>query len=202
MNATDVIDSGIPAAAIGSLDVVDGDRRRVAVTWVAGDRRGRKDMVDLSPLIDTHKFYSPLRRDPALFTTVRVIDDGYAIAWGDGSIDMSAASVERLAEETMTGTDFGAFLQRNALTHHAAAAALGRSKRQIENYLQAEVIPRIVVLACIGYEARRLEGGAGLVPSQPEDSVSVRYFHELEPSPYGWRVPVSFGTADKKAKPR
>src|SRR5262249_41552200 len=175
---------------IGSLDVVDGNRRRVAVTWLAGDRRGRKDTVDLSPLIDTHKFYAPLRRDPPLFATVRVIDDGYAIAWGDGSIDMSAASVERLAEETMTGTDFGFFLQRNGLTHHGAAAALGRSKRQIENYLQATALPRIVVLACIGYEARRLESGAGPTLIQRDETVSVRYFHELEASPYGWRVPV------------
>jgi hypothetical protein len=83
-----------------------------------------------------------------------VIDDGYAIAWGNGSIDMSASSVERLAEEAMTGKDFCDFMKRNALTHQAAAAALGRSKRQIENYLQYETLPRMVVLACIGYEVR------------------------------------------------
>jgi hypothetical protein len=160
MNATytvsqPVVDTGVPSPSIGSLGEIDGQRRVVAVSWATGKRQGRFDRVDLSPLIDTLRFYAPLRKNPALFATAHLIDDGYALAWSDGSIDMSAASIERLAEEAMTGADFYAFLQRNSLTHQAAAAALGRSKRQIENYLQYEQIPRMVVLACIGYETRR-----------------------------------------------
>jgi hypothetical protein len=144
----------IESPAIESVKIVDGQHRMLAVSWARGRRKGRVDVVSLSPLIDTHKFYAPLRRNLELFETVRVIDDGYALAWVNGSIDMSASSVERLAEEAMTGKDFNEFLQRNALTHQAAAAALGRSKRQIENYLQYATLPRMVVLACIGYETR------------------------------------------------
>jgi hypothetical protein len=129
--------------------------RIVAIRWAAGKRQGRVDRVDLSPVIDTLRFYAPLRKNPVLFESAHLIDDGYALAWGDGVIDRSAESVERLAEEAMTGADFCAFLDRNLLTHQAAAAALGRSKRQIEHYLQYEQIPRMVALACFGYEARR-----------------------------------------------
>jgi plasmid stability protein len=149
--------------------VVSGQDRVVAVRWAAGKRQGREDRVDLSPLIDTLRFYGPLRKDPALFDTAHLIDDGYAVAWGDDAIDMSAESVERLAEEAMTCADFGAFLERHALTHQAAAAVLGRSKRQIENYLQNEhAIPRVVVLACYGYEARR--EGANRASQAPDPS--------------------------------
>jgi hypothetical protein len=160
MNATNtvhqpVVDTGVPSPSIASLGEIDGQHRVITVSWATGKRQGRFDRVDVSPLIDTLRFYAPLRKNPALFATAHLIDDGYAVAWNDGSIDMSAASIERLAEEAMTGADFCAFLQRNSLTHQAAAAALGRSKRQIENYLQYEQIPRMVVLACIGYETRR-----------------------------------------------
>jgi hypothetical protein len=166
MNATSWthMSAGLPSARMASLSVISGQDRIVAVRWGAGKRYGREDRVDLSPLIDTLRFYGPLRKNPALFGTAHLIDDGYAVAWlEDDTIDMSADSVERLAEEAMTSEDFGAFLQRHALTHQAAAAVLGRSKRQIENYLQSEqAIPRVVVLACYGYESRR--EGADLAP--------------------------------------
>jgi hypothetical protein len=159
------IDTGIPSPAIASLEVIDGQHRVVAVRWAAGKRVGRVDRVDLSPLIDAYRFYAPLRKDAGLFGTAHLIDDGYAIAWGDGDIDMSATSVERLAEEAMTGADFRAFLNRYSLTHQAAASALGRSKRQIEHYLQDETIPRTVVMACFGYEARHSGGGTEILSS-------------------------------------
>jgi hypothetical protein len=169
--------------------VISGPDRLVAVRWAAGKRRGREDRVDLSPLIDTLRFYAPLRKNPALFETAHLIDDGYAVAWDDDAIDMSAESVERLAEETMTCADFGAFLESHSLTHQAAAAVLGRSKRQIENYLQCEYsIPRVVVLACHGYEARRESAQAvshvvapqAVIPSYPVQAgyVGAGGFHE------------------------
>jgi hypothetical protein len=188
------VGTGTPASAIGSLQVIDGHHRTVAVTWLAGCRRGRHDVVDLSPLIDTHKFYAPLRKNPALFATARIIDDGYAIAWGDGSIDMSAASVERLAEEAMTGADFCEFLKRHDLTHQAAAAALGRSKRQIEHYLQYEMLPRMVVLACIGYEARHEPIRRG-----DQSPVMYSYSYSGQARMVGWTLPVTPGAITHKA---
>lgn len=156
MNAGD--DRGMGSAApmprLGTVRAIDA--ASVRVDWLAGARAGRSDAVSLLPLIDSFKFYDPLRRDAALFATVHVIDDGHAIAWGeDDGLDMAATSIERLAEEAMTADDFAAFLQRNKLTHQAAASVLGRSRRQIEYYLSTGAIPRTIALACFGYEARR-----------------------------------------------
>ena len=153
MNAIDMVNTGMEMPRIEGVE--PGEDRHVVVTWVEGARLGRKEAVDLSPLIETHRFYRPLRNNDALFQSVHLIDDGSAIAWGDDdSLDMAATSVERLAEEAMTADEFNEFLKRNKLTHRAAAAALGRSRRQIEYYLTTGLIPRTVVLACYGYETR------------------------------------------------
>lgn len=155
MNAIDefIEGPGGPMPRIGAVRAVECPH--IAVDWVAGSRAGRSETVDLAPLIDSFKVYAPLRTDRRLFAGVHVSDDGNAVAWGDGSIDMAAASIERLAEESMTAGDFEAFLKRNRLTHQGAASALGRSRRQIEYYLSTGVIPRTIALACFGYEARR-----------------------------------------------
>jgi hypothetical protein len=50
-------------------------------------------------------------------------------------------------------TDVQLFIALKHLTHEAAAALLGRSRRQIEYYLKRGPLPRIVALACFGYEA-------------------------------------------------
>lgn len=156
MNAIDdrVMGSAAPMPRLGAVRAIDGGS--VRVDWLAGARAGRSEAVSLLPLIDSFKFYDPLRRDAALFATVHAIEDGHAIAWGeDDCLDMAATSIERLAEEAMTADDFAAFLKRNKLTHQAAASVLGRSRRQIEYYLKEGVIPRTIALACFGYEARR-----------------------------------------------
>jgi hypothetical protein len=152
MSATETIDSGIPMPLIASVRPISADNRLVEVTWAEGNRRGRTDVVDLSPLIDTHRFYRPLRNNALLFDKIHVVDDGEAVAWGDDAVDMSADSIERLAAEAMTAEDFRAFLARNNLTQEAAAAILGRSRRRIAAYANEGGIPRIVALACRGYE--------------------------------------------------
>ena len=126
----------------------------IRVEWKPGTRAGKREIVDLSPLINSFKFYKDLRDDERLFKTVKLIDRGEAIAWGDGEIDMAATSVERLAEEAMTSADFQRWLVARNLTHGSAAALLGRSRRQIINYTKGSPIPRLVVLACYGLAAR------------------------------------------------
>lgn len=153
MNANEMVDSGIAAARIASIQV--GGDLRLAVRWAEGLRAGKTDEVDLAPAINSYKFYRPLRGNADLFGTVRLIDDGYAVAWGDGAIDMSAETIETLAQETMSPQDFAAFMERNKLTQAAAAAVLGRSRRQIAYYLNPGPVPRVIALACHGYEALR-----------------------------------------------
>ncbi len=127
----------------------------VRVTWKSGARAGRSETVDLSPLIHSFKFYKPLRSDARLFRAISLIVDGEAIVWGGGEIDMAATSVERLAEEAMTSSDFRKFIESHGLTQESAAALLGRSRRQIANYLSGAKIPRLVALACFGLQARK-----------------------------------------------
>lgn len=153
MSATEMVsgDRGLPflqsVRPAGSLSV--------EIAWASGSRNGKREIVDLSPLIGQFRLYAPLRHDPELFATVRLASDGGAVEWGDGEIDMAAESIERLAAEQMTAEDFRAFLARNRLTRQAAAAALGRSLRIIQNYVEGQPIPRVVALACRGYEAER-----------------------------------------------
>src|ERR1700758_2147834 len=99
MSAFDTLNSGHQMPRIAKVEPADAERRLVEGTWIDGDRSGNTEIVDLSSLIDAHRFYALLRNDAALFGTVHVVDNGEAITWGDGSIDMSAVSIERLAAE-------------------------------------------------------------------------------------------------------
>jgi hypothetical protein len=156
MNEIDnfVFGSDGPMPRIGAVRAIDGES--VLVNWIDGSRAGRTEAINLLPLIDNFRAFESLRRNKKLFSTVHVIEDGGAIAWGeDEAIDMASTSIERLAEEAMSADDFSAFLVRNQFTHQGAASALGRSRRQIEYYLSTGMIPRVIALACFGYEARR-----------------------------------------------
>src|SRR5216684_3066355 len=99
MNAITKLSLAIPMPQIAKIEVVEN--LVVRVTWAAGIRTGRVDVVDLSPMIELLKHYRPLRRDEDLFRTVHLIEEGRILAWGpDDQIDMAADSVEELAEET------------------------------------------------------------------------------------------------------
>jgi hypothetical protein len=160
MNA--MVSIHVPMPVIAEVKAVS--HLHISVRWGAGLRSGRTETLDLSPLINVFKIYKPLREDESLFRQVRVEDGGHTLVWND-DIDMSATSVERLAEESMSADEFRAFLSSNNLTQSDAAAILGYSRRQIANYLAGECIPRVVVLACYGYEARR---------NRPKSAISAK----------------------------
>ncbi len=152
MSANDMETSGILLPRMSQIQALP--KFRLIVTWADGSRAGKTDTVDLAPVINTYKFYRPLRKNEELFQTAHLIDDGHAIAWGDDSIDMSAELLDDIAREVMTPQAFTKFLERNKLTQEAAAALLGYSRRQIGYYVSTGPIPRVVALACYGYEAR------------------------------------------------
>lgn len=131
----------------------------VSVRWAAGARRGITEEVDLAPAILQFRVFTPLRTDPALFSSVRIDDDGATLVWGDGQIDMAATTVERLASDAMSNAEFRAFIDRHRLTLDAAGAVLGLSRRQVAYYAKDRPIPRLVALACTGYEAKQAGGG-------------------------------------------
>jgi hypothetical protein len=122
----------------------------VLVTWGAGPRSGKTEQLDLSPILNSMKFFRPLRNDPALFATVRPVDYGTAVAWGDDEdMDLSAGAILRLAEETMGPEDLRAFIAAQGLTETSLAAILDYSRRQIVGFInEGRPIPRVVALAC------------------------------------------------------
>jgi hypothetical protein len=154
MSETEIIDSGVPAARIAGIRV--HKYGVLEVTWAEGERAGRIELVDLLPAIFSYKVYRPLRNNLALFATARLVDNGFAVVWkGADQLDMSADLIESLATESISPDQFASFLKRNKLTQDAAAAILGRSRRQIGYYLKEGPIPRVIALACFGYEYLR-----------------------------------------------
>jgi len=151
MSATEFEDTGAPLPRISEIRALPDFR--LAIVWAKGSRTGRAEFVDLAPVINTYRLYRPLRNEE-LFQTARLVDHGNAVEWGDGTIDMPAELIEDIANEAMTPQDFASFLRRNDLTQEDAAALLGYSRRQIENFVSTGLIPRVVALACFGYEAR------------------------------------------------
>jgi len=154
MNAIDeTVRVGDPLPQIAQVRSAGG--LSVTVSWERGLRAGSTETVDLAPVVRTLRFYAPLRQDAALFATVAVEDDGTALSWDGGRIDMAAITVERLAGEAMSADGFRAFLSRHRLTLDAAAAILGISRRQVAYFAKGKPVPRLVALACAGYEAGR-----------------------------------------------
>jgi hypothetical protein len=157
MRVGEIILVGKPLPWIASV-VADGGFV-VRVTWRGrvASRTRKAEPIDLAPAIFTYKIYRPLRDNPRLFRSVHVVHDGNAIAWGaEDEIDMSAAMLERLADERMVKADFRAFMGRNKLTLDAAAAQLGISRRLAAYYASGErPVPRYIALACRSLDRRR-----------------------------------------------
>jgi hypothetical protein len=129
---------------------------RITVEWDAGNHNGSSSVVDLAPIVLSMKVFAPLRTDEALFASVHTIEGGRALAWGeDENIDIAATTVERLAKETMSSTDFAGFLRRNSLSLDAAAALLGIGRRVVAYYAKDRPVPRYIALACRYIEQNR-----------------------------------------------
>jgi len=153
MSENEIIDSGIPLPRISSIELASAAPFVLFVKWADGPHAGRVDRVDLSPIIFSYKVYKPLR-DDARFKTARVDEDGDTVVWDGGDdLVMSADMIHSLASQIMTPKDFANFLARHGLTQEAAAANLGRSRRQVATYATTGPIPRIVAWACYGFDA-------------------------------------------------
>jgi hypothetical protein len=125
MSATKIGNTGVPLPRISRIRAFPDFR--VAVIWAEGSRTGAADTVDLAPVINTYKFYRPLRKNKELFQTAHLVDDGNAIAWGDGTIDMSAELIEDIADQAMTPKEFAS---TGPIPRVVAPARYGHEARQ------------------------------------------------------------------------
>jgi hypothetical protein len=174
MSENDIVDSGIALPRMATVQPLADYVLRVK--WAEGPRTGREDLVDVSPAVFSYKVYRPLR-DENLFLTGAIAEGGDAVAWGNEDLMMSADTVQSLAQESWTPKEFVEFLTRNRLTQEAAAALLGRSRRQIATYATIGPIPRVVALACYGFESLRRDrflSGSGNINPQPSEVYAAR----------------------------
>jgi hypothetical protein len=155
---TDVITVGEPMPRIAAMR--HAHDHTLTVTWADGSREGITEDVDLTPVIMQYRVFQPLRGDIGLFASVQLGEDGDSLIWDKGHIDMAATTVERLAAESMTNAQFREFLERHGLTLDAAGAVLGISRRQVAYYAKDRPIPRLVTLACAGYDAWQAQKAA------------------------------------------
>src|SRR6266705_565248 len=183
MSENDIVDSGIPLPRMATVQPLHDFVLRVK--GAEGPRSGREDFVDVSPAVFSYKVYRPLR-DENLFLTGTIAEDGDAVAWGDDAdLMMSADTVQSLAQESWTPRDFLEFLTRNRRTQEAAAALLGRSRRQIASYATKGPIPRVIALACYGCESLRRDRflqGPGNINAQPPAIYTARVTEQKEQS--------------------
>lgn len=154
------------------------------IDWTTGERLE----VDLSEPINRLKALAPLR-DPAAFARVQVGEWGHSLVW-DGDIDLGADRLyERCKEQAgeFSPGEFDAWIKANHLSLTMAAEALGLSRRMVAHYRTgSRPIPRVVALACIGWEfqhrsaiaATRQPAGTGLRPSVPVAESHEPYVYE------------------------
>jgi hypothetical protein len=128
------------------------------IEWGSGEILG----VDVSHLVSRFKLYAPLKKS-VVFAGAAVDAWGHAVTW-PGNIDMGADALYELAR-TQAGEwgpeAFSAWMERNSLSLSGAAEALGMTRRMIAHYRTgSRAIPRVVALACEGWEARRARHAA------------------------------------------
>jgi hypothetical protein len=123
------------------------------IAWATGEVL----RVDVSRLLRRFKLYEPLR-NPRTFRRAHTDSWGHAVVW-PGDINISADTLYELArgQAGEWGPEkFDAWMQRNQLSLTAAADALDMTRRMIAPYRTgSRPIPRVVALACEGWEARQ-----------------------------------------------
>jgi len=128
--------------------------KTVSITWASG----KTDKVDLTELIDDLAGLEPLDNAPT-FAAVQVGEWGWSLIWPNGA-EIGTDTLWRMArEQSFDATpikDFCNWRERNQLSLTDAAMALGITRRMVSYYEAGRyLIPRMVGLACKGWEAER-----------------------------------------------
>ena len=139
-DSDEFISVGQPLPRIGAVRTIGG--RRIRVVW----RDGTARIVDLAPVLLSHRHFIPLREGDDLFQTIRVNADGVALVW-DGGIELTAEWIERLPPAGMDNAEFRQIMDRLHLTLDGMAAQLEISRRQVAAFRGSKPIPNHIALA-------------------------------------------------------
>ncbi|MEQ6342660.1 MAG: DUF2442 domain-containing protein [Gammaproteobacteria bacterium] len=124
------------------------------IEWSTGETME----TDIGDWIGRFAILAPLK-NKKLFSTAKVGYAGHGVEWTE-DIDLGADQLyERCKEqvgELMPVEEFRAWMKRNGLSLSMAAMALGLSRRMVAYYHSGtKPIPKIVRLACAGYDHAR-----------------------------------------------
>ena len=126
-----------------------------SMTLTANYSDGRVLQVDLSDLVNRLQTFAALE-DPHEFATAKVADFGWTVEWVSGaSLDSDRLIEIALEQAGMTeNVSFRRWQDANNLSLTDAAKAIGLTRRTVSQYRTgARPVPRIVGLACKGWEA-------------------------------------------------
>jgi len=122
---------------------------------------GQDFVVDALPIIRRSRVLSPLRK-AGVFNQARIGELGACVTFGsDENLELAADNLRACAIEQ--GGDYSheylfGWMHQHGLTQQAAADALGISRRMLGYYLSgAKPLPRVVALACMGWETQLLQ---------------------------------------------
>jgi len=118
---------------------------------------GRVLRVDLADLASRLQTFAPLE-DPVEFATAKVTDFGWTLEWDCGASLDSDRLIEMALEQAgmAENVNFRRWQDANHLSLTDAANAIGLTRRTVSQYRTgARPVPRIVGLACKGWEAER-----------------------------------------------
>lgn len=116
---------------------------------------------DLSAVVATQPWAAALR-DPTVFSTARLQDEGWQIVWPSTEVALSArglwddAHPPHPAAQFMSAADLAAWLRERGWSFAQAAEALGVSKRMLKYYAAGtHEVPKTVWLACMHLAAEQ-----------------------------------------------
>lgn len=118
---------------------------------------GRVVRINMRELASTFQIFAPLV-DAAEFSTATVTDFGWTLEWNCGASLDSDRLLELSLEQAGLAENvrFRRWQDANHLSLTDAASAIGLSRRTISQYRTgSRTVPRIVGLACKGWEAER-----------------------------------------------
>jgi hypothetical protein len=119
--------------------------------------------INLAPVVRKYAAFAPLK-NAATFARVHVDDWGHALEWPKG-LDMGADRLYELGREQAglpTASQFSEWMAQHQLSLTDAAKVLGMTRRMMTYYRTgSRPIPKVVMLACKGWEAENTKRSAG-----------------------------------------
>lgn len=133
----------------------------IEIDWSTGETLTARMSGWLRPPMDA-------LNDPAVFNQMLVDEWGHGLDW-PGGLALGADTLYDLCRRQAgqpSASEFNEWMQRQGLSLSAAAEALGMTRRMIAHYRTgSRPIPKVVGLACLGFESRTHAGKASPVAS-------------------------------------